>query len=304
VLRRAVQLLWILTLNGCGDPVQIDLFAPVPSADAQVDDSTGRVRDAGSKPALRAAPDAQLVRADDADAGDTRDFAEDADDAGTGLGSVVVPASLILRYDFSGSGALLVDRVGARPARALGGARLDGSGALVLDGVDDYVDLPEGTLASLESVTVVAWLVLGEGGCRQPVFGFGERDAPLESADDAPAALAVSLSSCPVEDAGVEPPTGGLVSGSFRIVRNRSFQLALSYDAARSLKTLYVNGVRVSEGPIRYSLAELGNAAWLGRQPARQDAFARASYDEFRVYDGALTRAQVFELHARGPDLP
>jgi hypothetical protein len=292
VLRRGLQLLGILTVLGCGDPVQLDLFAPGPTPDAQVDEFTASASDGGS-PALRAARDAHVGGAI-------------GEDASTGYGGTAQPASLILRYDFSGRGLALVDRVDARPARMLGGAELDGSGTLELDGVDDYVDLPEGTLASLESVTVVAWMVLRAGACRQPLFGFGESKAGPSSTDhaaDMRAALAVSLSSCPLKDGGVELPTDGLSSGAFSIARDRSFQIALSYDAARAVKTLYVNGLRVSEGPIRYQLSELGQGAWLGRMPASDD-YSRASYDEFRLYDGALTRTEVFELYVRGPDRP
>jgi hypothetical protein len=288
-----LQLLGILTVIGCGDPVQLDLFAPAALPDAQADEFTAPADDGGT-PSLRAAHDARVASAIDQDA------------SAGGYGGTAQPASLILRYDFSGRGLALIDRVGARPARMLGGAELDGSGTLALDGVDDYVDLPEGTLASLESVTVVAWMVLREGACRQPLFGFGESKTRLSGsarADDTPAALSVSLSSCPLADGGVEPPTDGLTSGTFSIARDRSFQIALSYDAAHALKTLYVNGLRVSEGPIRYALSELGQGACLGRIPASKD-YSRASYDEFRVYDGALTRAQVFELYLRGPDRP
>ena len=291
--RRGLQLLGFLTVIGCGDPVQLDLFAPAALPDAPPDELTAHAADAGT-PSLRAARDAQVAGAIDEDAG------------AAGYGSIAQPASLILRYDFSGRGIALIDQVGARPARVLGGAELDGSGALALDGVDDYVDLPEGTLASLESVTVVAWMVLREGACRQPLFGFGDskaRPSGSDRADDTRAALSVSLSSCPLADGGVELPTDGLTSGAFSIARDRSFQIALSYDAPHALKTLYVNGQRVSDGPVHHALSELGQGAWLGRTPASKE-YSRASYDEFRVYDGALTRARVFELYLRGPDRP
>lgn len=301
--------------------MQLDLFAPDPhgAGDAQAEEVTGVRRDAGPKPSLptrvdaQVAPDAQdavepldagqPLLPNPADAGaDINTQLEAPDDAGA-------PAvKLILRYDFSGTGTELVDRVSAKPARALGGAKLDGTGLLALDGVDDYVDLPQGTLTSLDSVTVVTWLVLHEGVCRQPVFGFGERErepSPDADEDEEHAALSVSLSSCPsTGDAGAEPPPSSLSSGTFSIRHDRIFQLALSYDARRRQKTLYVNGALVSEGPIHYALSDLGGPAWLGRVRWKKDYFARGRYDEFRVYDGALTASEIATTYLRGADRP
>jgi hypothetical protein len=320
VLRRAAQVLAICGVVGCGEPVQLDLFAPDPRVpdDAQAEAlPTGERRDAGHRTSSSLATDAQVVEVppqpapaielDDA-AGPLLPSLPEAGVGESAAGDAGAPeVRLILRYDFSGSsGTELVDRVSAKPARALGGAALDGSGTLSLDGVDDYVDLPEGTLVSLDSVTVVTWLVLRQGGCRQPVFGFGEREAGPDVADDdgEHAALSVSLSSCPTADAGVDPPPASLTTGSVAIRHDHAFQLALSYDANRSQKTLYVNGVRISEGPIHYALSDLGEHAWLGRVHWKQDYFARGSYDEFRVYDGVLSESQIVNLYERGPDRP
>ncbi|MEY4508450.1 MAG: hypothetical protein RLZZ450_572 [Pseudomonadota bacterium] len=292
--------------------MQLDLFARDASGpdDDENDEFAAARRDAGRRPSV--APGEVTASgevAEPRDAGslflptpaDAHVAARDLHDDG---GAPAV--KLILRYDFAGSGTELVDRVSGKRARALGGAKLDGSGLLALDGVDDYVDLPEGTLSTLDSVTVVTWLALHQGSCRQPVFGFGEREStPDATYDDAEhAALSVSLSSCPAGDAGVEPPPASVTSGTFSIRHDRVFQLALSYDAKRLQKTLYVNGVRVSEGPIHYALSDLNGRAWLGRVRWKQDYFARSSYDEFRVYDGVLTESQIVSTYTRGPDRP
>lgn len=319
-------------MAGCGEPVQLDLFAPDPSGprdahtvarDAQTDDGAALRRDAGPRLSVPTGADAQVdPLAPEAhepevievvEHGDAGESLPDPADAGVDLGSAspatddggTAAVKLILRYDFSGTGTELVDRVSAKPARALGGAALDGSGMLALDGVDDYVDLPKGTLSSLDSVTVVTWLVLHEGSCRQPVFGFGEREPSADASEDEElAALSVSLSSCPAGDAGSEPPPASLTSGTVSIRHDRIFQLALSYDARRLQKTLYVNGALVSQGPIHYALAKLGGPAWLGRVHWKRDYFARGRYDEFRLYDGALTAREIASTYARGADRP
>jgi arabinan endo-1,5-alpha-L-arabinosidase len=198
--------------------------------------------------------------------------------------------------------------VGSASARVLGGARLDDSGELALDGVDDYVDLPNGTLAALESATVVAWITWGGGVCWQRVFDFGHNDMGEDKQGSAVTSLFVTLATCPEGRlAGMaELPSGQFVAAAATAIQPSSTrQVALSFDASRSLLTLYLDGVRVAETSASFALAQLGDVnAWLGRSQWVQDYFARVSYDEFRIYDRALSRTEVRELFQRGADRP
>ena len=283
-------------LAGCGEPVVLDLFAPQPSVGTPRGDAAiAEEVDAGAPSRLGASHDAA---APSPDAQLTMELSD----------SSLRTSSLILRYDFSGQGTELVDRVGRAPARVIGGARLDGSGELALDGVDDYVDLPNGTLASLESATVVTWIAWGGGVCWQRVFDFGHNDMGEDKQGNALASLFVTVATCPGGQlAGMaELPSGHFVAAAEQPAPTSStMQVALSFDASRSLLTLYRDGVRVAETPAGFALAELGDVnAWLGRSQWVQDFFARVSYDEFRIYDRALSRTEVRELFERGADAP
>jgi hypothetical protein len=307
VIGRAVLVLGICALTGCGEPVLLDLFAPQPTLQVPRLDAAIAVVDAGKRIADT------LKSGDDGTSDDDGTSRHDGGLIDARLSNelsdgAVGSSSLILRYDFSGDGTELVDRVGNASARVLGGARLDDSGELALDGVDDYVDLPNGTLAALESATVVAWITWGGGVCWQRVFDFGHNDMGEDKQGSAVTSLFVTLSTCPEGRlAGMaELPSGHfVVEAATAIEPSSTRQVALSFDAARSLLTLYLDGVRVAETSAGFALAQLGDVnAWLGRSQWVQDYFARVRYDEFRIYDRALSRTEVRALFQRGADRP
>src|SRR4051812_28354916 len=70
---------------------------------------------------------------------------------GAGSDAATPPASntthLVHRYSFAGDGTRVVDSVGSADGSLENGAVLDGAGHVSLDGVDDYVNLPNGLLS-------------------------------------------------------------------------------------------------------------------------------------------------------------
>jgi hypothetical protein len=293
VTGRAAHLLFgALAFAGCGESVRIDLFAPAPALEMPAADAGALWVDASTAAASAADAASAIDRAD----------AQPSEDA------ALIASSLIHRYDFEGDGTTLRDRVGGAHAHILGGAQLDASGQLSLDGNDDYVDLPNGTLASLESATLVAWLTWKGGVCWQRVFDFGHNDMGEDQQGNAVTSLFVTLATCPDGRlAGMaELPSGQFVAAADAVVPpSSSVQVALSFDADRSLLTLYLDGVRVAETRAGFALAELDDEnAWLGRSQWVQDYFAKVRYDEFRVYDRALSRSEVRALFDRGADRP
>jgi hypothetical protein len=73
-------------------------------------------------------------------------------------GAETLTSGLLHRYDFSNTGTSVEDLVGTAHGTILGGAALDGSGRLVLDGVDDFVDLPNRILSILTDASLLAWV--------------------------------------------------------------------------------------------------------------------------------------------------
>jgi hypothetical protein len=217
-------------------------------------------------------------------------------------------SALLLRYDFAGAGTALLDRVGGAHASILGGAQLDGSGRLALDGEDDYVDLPNGLLARLESVTIMVWFEWQGGVCWQRVFDFGNNDAGEGQVGQALAALFFTPVGCGDERSVAMAEFG---ARRLRAFGTQSFPLAINtpvavvYDATAGMLRLYQGGALVGETQAAFALSELMDVNnWLGRSQWVQDRFASVRYDEFRLYGAALTSEQIAELVRSGPDAP
>jgi hypothetical protein len=240
------------------------------------------------------------------DAGDAAAFdAAPATDASDGAVDASAAQGLILRYDFQGTGVTVSDRVGSAHGRILGGAQLDGSGALTLDGSNDYVDLPNGLISNLNSVTVVAWLVWNGGGCWQRVFDFGSSSGGEGSAGDATSSLALTTASCPENGVtGLMEYQGVLrAAPGTPLPINQRVQVALAVDGATSMMSVYADGVRVAQLSTPVQLSQLNDVNnWLGRSQWIQDLYLRARLDELRIYARALEASEVAALHARGPD--
>lgn len=289
----------------CNESTRLELFAPdAGKLDAQAPEDA-RVPLDGSQ------PDAATNNHD----GGARDAGQpdaSADDAGTDENDS--RTGLILRYDFSGTGTTVDDRVGGASARIRGGAQLDGTGVLTLDGMDDYVDLPNHTLTRLQSATVMVWVTWSGGACWQRAFDFGRSSGGEDNTGDALASVFVAFSTCPDDNVAAfyeQPPAQYFTHSEVDTPVDRAIQLTLVFDDRRarapkpSHMTLYLDTVNVGEVDLPFVLSELADDnAWLGRSQWERDAFAKAAYDELRIYDRPLTAAEVAEAVARGPDVP
>lgn len=222
-------------------------------------------------------------------------------------------ASVLLhRYDFAGTGTTLTDRAGNADGEVRGGAQLDSSGLLLLDGVDDYVDLPPGLVSALDAMTVAVWLSWrGQPEqCWQRVFDFGNNDATEPDAAGAvTSSLFVTPSTCPnyALSAVLDFSDGGQsVLAPDALPIDQPTFVALVFEDAQRFE-LYLDGSLVAgEGVVpSRRLAEIDDHNnWLGRSQWVQDqvVFLKATYDEFRIYGRALTPEELVGLADRGPD--
>jgi hypothetical protein len=266
--------------DGSVDPEDVD--APPAPSDASVSEEDAYV------PAMDAQMTAPFEAGLDAGPADASDGAlpdsgiRDAGDA----------SALSLRYDFSGSGTMVQDRVGSAHGTILGGAQLDGSGGLTFDGNNDFVNMPNGLLSSRTSVTVMAWLSWGGGACWQRVFDFGSNSGGEDGVGNVATGLFELNGSLRATNAGA------LTVGT-------STQVALVLDGARATIAAYINGVAMGETTVNWQLSQLNDVNnWLGRSQWMQDAFLQGRLDEFRIYATALSSSEIAALNARGPNTP
>jgi hypothetical protein len=217
--------------------------------------------------------------------------------------------SLVLRYDFEGTGGTVVDRAGNADAVLRGGARLDGSGGVELDGVDDYVDLPNGVLSRLSSTTIAAFLTWHGGLCWQRVFDFGSNTGGEGNVGRGLTSLYLTPLSCGYDvlfAAGeIDAARYGL-GATEPLATDRPVFVALTFESPAGEISLYLDGRLVGRIVVPFELSEIDDVNnWLGRSQWVQDyELLRARYDELRMYDRALSAQEIAELHTRGPDAP
>ena len=221
-------------------------------------------------------------------------------------------AELIHRWTFSESGregTTLEDDVGGANGQVVDGGSRYGQvdfGTLWLTGGSrddsDYAVLPGFLLSPLESASIEIWgsqdallpwaHILSAGGSVSNFLGLTwNREGSLTS--DRVSWNGISGSG--INDA-MAPYTLGV-----------EYQIVLTVEPVEgapgsSIVRLYRDGVSQGDFQLDQVLADLqDDTLWLGRSPTVNQATAAATYNEVRIYDGAMPSEQVAERFAEGP---
>ncbi len=228
--------------------------------------------------------------------------------------------TLVHRYSFSEtSGTNVADSVGTAHGTLAGGISANaatlGGGQVTLAGgtssnvdpltIAGYVDFPNYMISPLVNVTFQVWATWQGSGWWQRIIDFGTSNQgenysngeggymflntyPLRFAvRDIPSnGEPVSLS--PIGDNG--PPNGV------------EYNLTATYDFTSNVSRFYTNGVLALSGTAPVQLSSMNDVNnWLGRSQWGDNVFV-GSVNEFRIYEGALTAAQVAAAYTAGPD--
>jgi hypothetical protein len=209
---------------------------------------------------------------------------------------LAVPTAMTHRYSFTTDAS---DSIEGANGTLLGDATVSG-GQLVLDGTGGtYVTLPGNiiNIATNASVTIEAWTTIGAISEWSHLFEFG-------------AVGASNVYCAPRADAGgfhefgiSEGFSGGQTCSWAHGWSNTTLHITDVIDPTTSSLSVYTNGVLMqaiynATGPvssISTNLATLGHSSY-------GDPDALLSIDEFRIYTGALTPAQVAMSDLSGPD--
>jgi hypothetical protein len=169
--------------------------------------------------------------------------------------------------------------------------------ALAFDGVNDYVDVPIGTLLStLTSSSFTAWADLSAGAAWQRVFDFGTGTTIYmfltinSGASGGPRFAITTTGNGSVN--GV--PNESLATAPWPIAPGWH-HLASVIDATAMTITLYLDGVPVQTNAARKLPRDMGVTTqnWLGRSQWAADAYYNGLMDDFRIYNRALSEAEV-----------
>jgi 3D (Asp-Asp-Asp) domain-containing protein len=224
-----------------------------------------------------------------------------------------VPAKPVLthRYSFSDAagGTTVKDSVGTSDGTLKGtGGVFSGSALSLNAGADPaYVDLPNGILSSMTNATLEAWVNWNGGGIWQRVFDFGDNS----NGEDQQGTGITYFGLVPTASSGflrfnVTTNSGAgenpVLDAPMALPSKAPTHVAVSYNITAGAVRLYLNGQRVAMAPAVIPLNTLNDInCWLGKSNWNDPAF-NGSFDEFRMYAGAMLDADVAADFAAGPD--
>jgi hypothetical protein len=164
--------------------------------------------------------------------------------------------------------------------------------AMSFDGINDYVDLPIGSLiASLSDITITAWVNVADGpNSWQRVFDFGSTST------------GGYMFLCPRTGTtgplrfAIQPPGGteSLIDSPSNLPAGWH-HIATAIDSASMTMALYIDGVQVAGGTTATLPSDLGSPTqnWLGRSQYEADGYLEALLADFRIYDRALAPGEI-----------
>lgn len=249
------------------------------------------------------------------------------------LGTSVAQAQLKHRYQFNDAqGTVIADSVGTATGTLVnttGNSTLDGSklilgntGTQTSNGSNgDYVDLPNGLITGLNTgagttrFTLEAWFTRTGGNVWQRVYDFGTSvgGEGVSDSGDGTAQIFLTPQSGGTSIRSAWRPQGG---GEVQIERpgistlNELTQTVFVWDETTTSARLYVNGVEVAANTaVAMTIASgfytggtpLDVNNWLGRAQWNDSLFV-GSFDEFRVWEAALSPVEVAQKFLGGPD--
>ncbi len=231
-------------------------------------------------------------------------------------------AQLIHRYSFSEAQGTtnLVDSVGGANGAVYGAANASLlNGQLTLPGgtanangtfnpAAAYVDLPSGMISGLTNVSFEAWVTWNDQSTNswERIFDFG-----------------TSVGGQGLQNGGVSyllltPQSGNGVRAELRPPEERPDEIletgaplpvgvaacvAVVYNYSLHDFRIFTNGVLAASMTTTVPLSSISDLNdWLGRSQFL-DPFFNGSLDEFRIWNGALTAAQIAQNYAAGPNV-
>jgi arabinan endo-1,5-alpha-L-arabinosidase len=215
------------------------------------------------------------------------------------------------RYTFNETeGTAVADSVGAANGEAIGGVTL-GGGEATLNGVDGYINLPNGIVSELGAdATIELWFTHDSPVIWSRIFDFGisagGEDNPdngvdflfltARNGDGFPRFIANFPSGGDLVVLDPEPPGW--------IPHLEQKYVAITWSSSKNISQLYYDGVLVRTQAAPEPLSNLTGRDvnnWLGRSQFVADAFWQGSYNELRLTSGAKTGDQIAAAFTAGP---
>lgn len=215
---------------------------------------------------------------------------------------ISVPTTLVHRYSFGEiSGANIADSIGGAPWNGTlpnGGTFAGGQLSLAASG-SQYVQLPGGILSNYTMVTIETWVTFPN---QIPVnaffFGFGTFSGNL----------GYNYIFCAPRDGRIAI-TGTTYSGEQNALGGTDFSyhtnlhVTAVFNPPAGYVALYTNGVLAGiNNSVTTPFSSVNDVySYIGKSLYNGDPYADFTLDEFRIYNGALTAAEIAATQSLGP---
>ena len=224
------------------------------------------------------------------------------------IGASGQSGSLTHRYSFTTDAS---DSVGTASGTLNGGATIT-NGVLTLNGVNGFVSLPPSLVSNYSSMTIETWVTDNGSGAWARIFDFGNNTGGAGAQGTGTEYMFLSL------PAGTGNLRGAYTvgsSGAEQIMQwpndgrppvGHKTHIVWATDGGTSLGTLYADSVLVASNiDMTLTPAAVGATLndWIGRSQWTGDAYFDGSFDEFRIYNFALSATQVDDDFQLGPNV-
>ncbi len=168
--------------------------------------------------------------------------------------------------------------------------------ALQFEGLDDYVDLPIGTMISTATnLSISTWVNFQPNNTAgwERVFDFGTGSTNymfLSPRQGNTGVLTFAILTTTVAEKRWIGPTG--------LPRNGWHHVAVTIDGTAKNIKMYLDGLVVADSTTTVLPKDLGNTTqnWLGRSQFTADAYYQGLIDEFKIFNRALSEGEVRSL--------
>ncbi len=217
------------------------------------------------------------------------------------LSVISIPATLGHRYSFTSDAS---DSAGGANGTLMGTATVSG-GQLVLDGsAGCYVSLPGGQINITTNVAVSfdAWVTFGDATTWAELYAFGNTNGGngINNIACVPCAEGGGVHNWGLTENLPDGRTPGWSHGW----NNLTAHITSVVDPQTGAISIYRDGVlQIAEYDAVSPVSNIAtNYAFIGRSLFDADPYLPASIDEFRIYSGALSPAQVALIQQGGPN--
>jgi hypothetical protein len=183
-----------------------------------------------------------------------------------------------------------------------------GNGALSFSSArEQYLNLPGGILSNYPAATIDMWIPAIFGASTSPpfvyLFAFGDTDGSGDGYDYIFFNPNLARTTISAADPGYYGEQGGNLASSLGLATN--LHLTCVFDPPHGLISVYTNGVLASTFTgITDPLSVVGNQfAYVGRSLYTADAYLTWTLQELRIYNGAMSAADVAGSQVAGPNV-